>query len=605
MAGIWSQPAAEPAPKDNADVADTGLADVGLPSPSPQPELPAGRPQLQRDQPQPPPPHQPPPPPAPQQVGNPTDSLSLMQLKRIITEFPRAEPIAYAFEYSDTASYAEEIDEWFSYNDAEFTRLRNARESFGRQWSKASGHKDGWKFSESSEDRRKDFVKQEITAIRSDDLEQRCRGLRSILHIILGNWDESAGRNRSFRVERTSAAPRHITEMKFGLRTFAECDGIPAICEGVAKAFDRLCDDDYRNNQIAEEDIPMVQEELDNFMTITYVAMEGARTYQKDLPFARKAFVEAKSLDFLTNLIARLRWDETNELPQTRIFLLFWKNLLLLFGGTQDLAQVKNAINETSLEKGEDASGLITASPLDYHLFRQEITSKYPAYVPPRPLIPLENDNNSILPPLPNHSSRNNGSNGILPPPVNINAGGASILHQPVHIATPAPSPPPSPPVGGKAGKKQNYQTNQNFPFMYPPLDSTSNSAGGKGAAGLQELLVGRKWEGSEIPASILEAGSLFAKRMRMTRAMRQLWDERERFMKFERGWDGDSDGELENMDVDDLDLEALLTSRLEKLEAEEDRKTTQPKPDYGPRGVPSANVKERLDAVEEFYVSP
>ena len=48
---------------------------------------------------------------------------------------------------------------------------------------------------------------------------------------------------------------------------------------------------------------------------------------------------------------------------------------------------------------------------------------------------------------------------------------------------------------------------------------------------------MGRKWEGSEIPASILEAGELFAKRTKMTRAMRQLWDEREAFLKFERGW--------------------------------------------------------------------
>ena len=75
---------------------------------------------------------------------------------------------------------------------------------------------------------------------------------------------------------------------------------------------------------------------------------------------------------------------------------------------------------------------------------------------------------------------------------------------------------------GGKGGKKQNYQTNQNFPFMYPPLDATSNSAGGKGIAGLQDLLVGRKWEGSDIPASILEAGELFSRRVRMTRATSQ-----------------------------------------------------------------------------------
>jgi hypothetical protein len=185
---------------------------------------------------------------------------------------------------------------------------------------------------------------------------------------------------------------------------------------------------------------------------------------------------------------------------------------------------------------------------------------------------------------------------------MNVNSSGASILHQPVHIATPAPSPPPSPPVGGKAGKKQNYQTNQNFPFMYPPLDSTSNSAGGKGQAGLQELLVGRKWEGSDIPKSILEAGALFAERMRMTRSMRQLWDERERFLKFERGWDDNDvdDDDITDLELENPDLEAILAKRLAMVE-----KPKHPKPevDYGPSDV-SSEVKKKLDVVELFYVS-
>jgi hypothetical protein len=183
---------------------------------------------------------------------------------------------------------------------------------------------------------------------------------------------------------------------------------------------------------------------------------------------------------------------------------------------------------------------------------------------------------------------------------MNVNSSGASILHQPVHIATPAPSPPPSPPVGGKAGKKQNYQTNQNFPFMYPPLDSSSNSAGGKGAAGLQEMLVGRKWEGSDIPKSILEAGELFANRMRMTRAMRQLWDERERFLRFERGWEAEDEDDIEEILLDEMAEEKLVT---ETKRSNHDSKSI-PKVDYGPNKDIGEREKEKLDLVENFYVS-
>jgi hypothetical protein len=248
----------------------------------------------------------------------------------------------------------------------------------------------------------------------------------------------------------------------------------------------------------------------------------------------------------------------------------------------------------------------ISASPLDYHIFRQEIISKYPAYVPPRPAIPFEADNTTLLPPLANQSTRATVSNGILPGPP---TGGASILNQPVHIATPAPSPPPSPGVGGKGGKKQNYQTNQNFPFMYPPLDATSNSAGGKGLAGIHDAVVSRRWEGSDIPASILEAGQLFSTRVRMTRATRQLWEERERFLKFERGWDNDGDDD----EIDDLDLNELTLEEremLKEVKAEERQKespptSSEPEVDYGPHPEKLTDRdKQRLLAVERFYVS-
>lgn len=199
-------------------------------------------------------------------------------------------------------------------------------------------------------------------------------------------------------------------------------------------------------------------------------------------------------------------------------------------------AEAGSAESDTSKPK-------LTASPLDYHLFRQEITSKYPAYDPPLPLVPLEYEHKSILPPLPHHPNRANaGSSGTAGPGALDASISGSILHQPVHIATPAPSPPPSPAgTGGKAGKKQNYQTNQNFPFLYQPLDDSSNSIGGKGSTEFQDLMVGKRWEGSDIPVSIIEAGQLFASRMRMTRAMKQLWKERELFLKDDRGWVSDS----------------------------------------------------------------
>jgi len=305
---------------------------------------------------------------------------------------------------------------------------------------------------------------------------------------------------------------------------------------------------------------------------------------------------------------SKLRWDDNNYLPSPQIFLLLWKSVLLVFGGSNEILDAKKATGELLDDaKGKD---IITASPLDYHNFRQEITSKYPAYIPPQPVIPLEADNNSLLPPLPNQPPRNSGSSGVFQTPSSTQNGGASILHQPVHIATPAPSPPPSPGIGGKGGKKQNYQTNQNFPFLYPPLDATSNTAGGKGPSGIQGMLVSRKWEGSDIPSSILEAGELFYKRVRMTRATRQLWEEREAFLKFERGWDPDEDDEDDpDADIDEISLDELTPEERKEIQAlrREMREAMAPPVkavDYGPNeGGVGEEVKRQLIAVENFYV--
>lgn len=276
------------------------------------------------------------------------------------------------------------------------------------------------------------------------------------------------------------------------------------------------------------------------------------------------------------------------------MLLLTWKFILVCFGGLADVEAAKASFRDESLEQSDKhGQPLITASPLDYHLFRQEISSKYPAYNPPPPLFPLEPENNSILPPIKNHPSKAAGSNVFGSGLAHVNGNATSILHQPVHIATPAPSPPPSPAgPGGKGGKKQNYQTNQLFPFLYPPLDETSNNLGGKGSTDLQDLLVGRKWMGSDIPTSILEAAELFAARMRATRAMKQLWHERVQFMKYERGWAGPEAAE----DVEELSLAGQEPS---PTQGEEEGSAPQP------GGVPPAagSVEERMQLVENFYV--
>ncbi|KAK2591014.1 Factor arrest protein 11 [Conoideocrella luteorostrata] len=543
-----------------------------------------------------------------QQNPAPTDSLSLLQLRRIVAEVNRAEPVAYDFVYSDMGPHAEEIDEWFVYQFWQWIRLNAAQKAFEWHWNQESDGQHSW--DDTDHDTRTRFVRAAIAGVQSNDAALKSASIGKIVYLVLGRWGDTAMPNATDGNSRSIASLSQLQAIKAGVECLTSLEGLPVIWEALRNCFELHWSGDIHQQTSPQE----AQDELMNLMTIMYIAIQETLNDPVDMSSSYKALLELNPslVDFMMTATSKLRWDEQNSMPLTQIFLLFWKSILLVFGGIKDLGKIKTAMSGTT--EGHDKS-TITASPLDYHVFRQEITSKYPAYVPPQPLIPLEDENTSLLPPLPNISTRNNGNNGIISTPGHAQSGGASILNQPVHIATPAPSPPPSPGVGGKSGKKQNYQTNQNFPFMYPPLDATSNSAGGKGMAGIDDSIVSRRWEGSDIPASILEAGELFSTRVRMTRAAQQMWEEREQFLKFERGWidddDDDFDGEIEDLDLDELTLEEREVIK----EIKADDKPQKPKAkgegqsqqdaeiDFGPHPDRlSTREKQRLLAVERFY---
>jgi hypothetical protein len=580
--------------------------DEDQPQAGPPLTLPA-RPGLQRGNSVPTPaPNLPPPaPPAPPPDTPQNDSLSLAQLQSLVKGIPKVEPAPYAFTYDDASSFQEELEEWFSYAVEEQAMLLKTQASYSLEWSAFHGlndisnGEDGLDWADATTTQHAEFVQHLLRGLKELDPVLRLKKLEALVYVLLGCWHETAGLPESAvgdaAESSTASAPPNIAYVKTGrqaslikrnVHLLADSNGVQTIVDALSSSLLRACGvdvapDAQRDSNEAE------RREIWCTMTAVYVLLEVARDEEKtkNSRSLRTAILDLKKpglLMLFVDLVAKLRWDESINLPLSKVSLLLWKAMLVTFGGLAQVDKAKETFRDTSLES-EDSKGqpLITASPLDYHLFRQEISSKYPAYNPPLPIFPLEPENNSILPPLKNHPNKVAGNHVFGSGLGDTNGNNTSILHQPVHIATPAPSPPPSPAgPGGKGGKKQNYQTNQMFPFLYPPLDESSNKLGGKGSTDLQDLLVGRKWEGSDIPASILEAAELFAARMKATRAMKQLWEERVAFMKYERGWTGPD----ENPDIEQLSLE--------------------PKDKAQPQKLTPGSSEERLHLVEEFYVS-
>jgi hypothetical protein len=594
-------------------------------APETVPEKSMKRPELRRESSAPPPPMQPPPP-APVENERSSDSLSLAQLRKLVGELPKIEQPAYAFEYADAQSFTDELDEWFQYNDFDRVMLMGTKSTFNQKWlafclQRLPGTPEvSWL--DASEDVRREFVSKMLADLALPETPVRLEALESISYLVTGVWGLTGGKvatdYQSDRDQSGDETPdlksMQIHYIEENISLIQECSGLTTLVEYMCRLFDKTRSalgsetNSIEYERLSPGDIAAPEREANLVLTTLYFAVEvGRRQEARNPQFTPIRDVLSDSdptlLVTIVEIIARLRWDESANIPLTRILLLLWKSLLLVFGGTNDLKRAKEKL-EPALSSEKDDSNRRTpflhASPLDYHLFRQEITSKYPAYNPPPLIVPLELENNSILPPLPHNAVKMNSSSGMfcgVGP--SVSGGNGSILQQAVHIATPAPSPPPSPiGPGGKAGKKQNYQTNQNFPFMYPPLDDSSNRIGGKGTTERQDTLVGKRWEGGDVPASIVEAGKLFSTHVKMTRAMRQLWQEREHFMKYDRGWNSEEAAHFPDNMSDDLPED------FEDLDLSGDVKKPEPKPKPAEKDTDDPDIQRRLDAVDSFYVS-
>jgi len=215
------------------------------------------RPPLQRIQPSQPPPSAPPapsfaPPPSPAgnnhqpgpnttgQGQNPPDSLSLAQLRRIVAEFPRTEPIAYDYVYSDMGPIEEEVDEWFMYNFWQWVRLNAANRAFHSAWGRAFGQDFGWE--DVSNDARRRFIKTALASLRSQDKSARGEAVGTLVYLVLGRWTETV---RSATVPslrnskmRSAATKVQLIAMKEGVKLLADCGGLPLVWDALRDAFE-------------------------------------------------------------------------------------------------------------------------------------------------------------------------------------------------------------------------------------------------------------------------------------------------------------------------------------------------------------------------------
>lgn len=173
---------------------------------------------------------------APMPQHAPTDSLSLMQLRRIVAGVNSAEPVAYDFVYADMGPHAEEIDEWFVYQFWQWVRLNAAQKAFEWHWNQESGGKLGW--DDADHDTRAKFVQAAIAGVQSDDAALRATSIGKIMYLVLGRWGDTAMPHATDETSRSIASISQLQAIKAGVTCLTSLDGLSVVWEALRNVFE-------------------------------------------------------------------------------------------------------------------------------------------------------------------------------------------------------------------------------------------------------------------------------------------------------------------------------------------------------------------------------
>ncbi|SCU85502.1 LADA_0D07910g1_1 [Lachancea dasiensis] len=266
---------------------------------------------------------------------------------------------------------------------------------------------------------------------------------------------------------------------------------------------------------------------------------------------------ETNLLEYITKYIEHWRWSSRLSMRIRNAIILLQRLLLLQFGDMEFYAKVKRYVcKKHNINAKSDRPDKLTISPLDYHAFREDVSARFPTFLPPTSNVPACFDNSNSL------------SQFLeIPRPKSKSTLMTNVSAPEFHIATPAPSPSSSPISQANTGSKtrKSFQTNLAYPALYPSDDELEIKSY------LSERLPSLEKVANDenVPFSVLEATKIIHNSMEVKLSTKQLWHEREVFMAEERGW-GPSSGMSRSTpyhyDPESSAIEAQTMARVERF---------------------------------------
>ncbi|KAJ3516201.1 hypothetical protein NLJ89_g1274 [Agrocybe chaxingu] len=451
------------------------------------------------------------------------DSITLGQLRAMVGTAQKPKQSLFDFKYDDEDTVMNEIEEFYSYIE-----MPQVAENMKAWEGSFQGGASTFPISPplpASLAKRRAYVDFLLESLEHRDAEIRFTNARRLFYVLQGTFGETV-------------SPEHQLHWIFeNCKVVRAANGVSTIVEAVKIAghkHDLLCslsDQDAAHLHITlQEKADLIEEVLTEVSVYLGMLYHLIEVFKGHDDFAD----ELMSLDpplpvYLFNVVSSLRDKTAKGYPIKKLLLVLWKTLLTCWGGVLEHARVKKLARELAgLPTVGENSTKLKSSPVDIDTFRNETSVKYPTFtpspVPPPSLVDapigktfkpaqLTSRLAKAYSPIPvrHHYHHHDESESAIAHGGHPQGGGMppQTPSQPPQHLPPPPSPKP---------KKQQYQTDQTRPFLFP----FSKSQFGK--------------NGRLIPFAIDEADRLYNKHMYISLALSQMWRTREDCMTAESG---------------------------------------------------------------------
>ncbi|KAF9972362.1 Factor arrest protein 11 [Actinomortierella ambigua] len=406
--------------------------------------------------------------------ANPTqDSITMAQLRNYVNALPsrqKSEPVH--FQYGDMDTLRGEIDEFFSYKDV--PTFQQNQEYFSKEYD------EDWLASTVCD--RESYSQYLLGCLDQKADAKRLHAARQLIYIAQGCYASITDEDE------------HVHWIKENNTMLRRLGALSVYYDALRIACGKLAVD------------PTMTHEVEMFVTLLYMLIVSQ---ESDDPTYKSFMKDVASLEpslsvFLYDQVTQRQAKAPQNYPLKKVLLLLWKSLRTTLGGSEDFPELKNIARKVMGSQPLASYGLSQkADPLDYVAYQDEMSQKYPAFVP-----------TAATTTTPAETEKNGGDGSSPVPAVTI----ASVLKHKQGSS-----------LSSKGGSGQNG-TNGAGSANGGPYKHGKGYSGGNG--GSQPFVFPAASMNSSTPRSILEAEDLFNRNMYISTATLQTYYEKKLFLE-------------------------------------------------------------------------